>query len=131
MEPTLALTILYVPDLARAVAFYDSAFGFPKSTVAPEYVEYQLNGGACLGLMPQANTRHLVGPVLGARTPVDGSVRGELYLLVSDAAAAVARLAAAGAVCTSPLADRDWGDRAAYFLDPHGYVLAVAQRGEA
>jgi hypothetical protein len=30
----------------------------------------------------------------------------------------------------SPLAPRDWGDRAAYFMDHDGYVIAVAQRME-
>lgn len=127
-ESRLALTILYVADLAQAAAFYDAAFSFPKNIDVPQYVEYQVNSGACLGLMPQANTHHLVGPELGRRTPTDGCPRGEVYLLVADPEAAVERLVAAGAACTSPLADRDWGDRAAYFLDPNGYVIAVAAK---
>ncbi|MCA8916931.1 MAG: VOC family protein [Planctomycetes bacterium] len=131
MSAELALTILYVADLQSSAAFYDAAFGFPKSVDVPEYVEYQVNAGACLGLMPQANTRHLLGPEMGSRTPTDGCPRGEVYLLVDDPDAAVQRLTAAGARCTSPLAARDWGDRAAYFLDPDGYVIAVAQRMQA
>lgn len=127
-EPGLALTIFYVADLPTAAAFYDAAFGFPKNVDVPQYVEYQVNAGACLGLMPQANTHHLVGPELGRKTPTDGCPRGEVYFLVAEPEAAVERLIAAGAICTSPLADRDWGDRAAYFLDPNGYVIAVATR---
>jgi uncharacterized glyoxalase superfamily protein PhnB len=124
----LALTIFYVADLARAVTFFDAAFGFKKSTVAPQYIEYRINAGACLGLMPQENTRYLVGDKIGARKPTDGAPRGELYLLVVDVEAAVQRLQKAGATCTSPLEMRDWGDRAAYFLIPDGYVIAVADR---
>ncbi|MBZ0137157.1 MAG: VOC family protein [Planctomycetes bacterium] len=128
MGAKLALTILYVADLAQAAAFYDAAFGFPKNVDVPQYVEYQINGGACLGLMPQGNTRHFLGDEIGRRTPSDDCPRGEVYLVVDDPVAAVERLIACGAVCTSPLAARDWGDRAAYFLDPNGYVIAVAEK---
>ncbi len=39
------------------------------------------------------------------------------------------RVRAAGGREVSPLASRPWGDRAAYFADPDGHVLAVAERG--
>jgi len=127
-EAELALTILYVADLGKAVALFDAAFGFTKSVDVPQYVEYQVNTGACLGLMPQGNSRHFLGDGLGNRKPTDGCPRGEIYLLVPDVEAAARRLQQAGATCTSPLAPRDWGDRAAYFMIPDGYVIAVADR---
>lgn len=123
---TLALTILYVEDLARAASFYDTAFGWPKSVDVPVYVEYQLNAGARLGLMPQGNTRHFLGDALGALRPRDGCPRAEVYLRLDALDDVVSRLVALGAPCTSPRARRDWGDDVAYFLDPDGYVLAVA-----
>ena len=128
MQSKLALTILYVADLPRAAAFYDAAFAFEKTVDVPVYVEYELNPGARLGLMPQANTRHFLGAELGSRTPSDSCPRGEIYLHVADIEAVVARLNKLGAVCTSPLADRDWGDRAAYFLDADDYVIAVGEK---
>ncbi|MBX3459632.1 MAG: VOC family protein [Planctomycetes bacterium] len=128
MRAELSLTILYVADLARAATFYDAVFGFEKTVDVPVYVEYRLNDGARLGLMPQQNTRHFLGDALGAQRPVDGCPRAEIYLHVPDVRTVSARLAANGAVCTSPLARRDWGDQAAYFMDHDGYVLAVAQR---
>ena len=33
----------------------------------------------------------------------------------------------AGAIEISPMADRDWGHRAAYSLDPDGHLLAFAE----
>lgn len=128
MPADLALTILYVADLAKAAAFYDTVFGFEKTVDVPVYVEYRLNAGARLGLMPQGNTRHFLGDTLGARKPADGCPRAELYLHVAELETVIKRLHAAGAQCTSPLAPRDWGDRAAYFMDLDGYVIAVAER---
>jgi catechol 2,3-dioxygenase-like lactoylglutathione lyase family enzyme len=127
-EAELALTIFYVADLAKAVAFFDAAFGFKKSTVAPQYVEYELRPGAHLGLMPQSNAGYIVGEKIGKLKPTDGAPRGELYLLVADPEAAVKCLQKAGATLTSPLELREWGDRAAYFMIPDGYVIAVADR---
>lgn len=121
-----ALTILYVEELARASTFYDAAFGWPKSVDVPVYVEYELNEGARLGLMTQGNTRHFLGPALGALRPMDGCPRAEVYLRVDDLDGVIRRLDALGARCTSPRARRAWGDDAAYYLDHDGYVLAVA-----
>ncbi len=126
LSPVL-LTILYVRDLRAAAAFYSAAFGWPRTVDEPVYVEYQAAPGARLGLMPQGSTRHFLGAELGARTPSDGCPRAEIYARVEDPAAAGARLEAAGARCTSPLAPRDWGDEAAYYLDPDGYVVVVAR----
>ncbi|MCO5171548.1 MAG: VOC family protein [Planctomycetes bacterium] len=122
----LALTVLLVADLPRAAAFYDAALGWAKTVDVPVYVEYRVNDGARLGLMVQGNMRQFVGDDLGARRPVDGSLRAEVYLHVDDLEAAIARLEAAGAPCVGPRAARGWGDEAAYFLDPDGYVVVVA-----
>ncbi|MCB9893565.1 MAG: VOC family protein [Planctomycetes bacterium] len=127
-DADLALTILYVSDLPRAAAFYDAAFAFQKTVDVPAYVEYRINTGARLGLMPQENTRHFLGDVVGKLTPTDGCPRAELYVHVRDLESVIQRLQAAGARCTSPLAERDWGERAAYFMDCDGYVIAVANR---
>ena len=121
------LTVLYVSDLARACAFYDAAFGFVKTVDVPVYREYRINAGARLGLMPQGVTRHFLGENLGELKPTDGCPRGEIYLHLRHAKAVIARLNKLGAKCTSPWAKRDWGDFAAYFMDPDGYVLVVAK----
>jgi catechol 2,3-dioxygenase-like lactoylglutathione lyase family enzyme len=125
----IALTILYVAELPRATAFFDAVFGFEKTVDVPVYTEYRLNAGARLGLMPQGNSRHFLGDQLGSRRPTDGCPRAEVYLHVADLEGVVTRLHKAGATCTSPLALRAWGDRAAYFMTPDGYVIAVAARG--
>jgi predicted enzyme related to lactoylglutathione lyase len=51
-----------------------------------------------------------------------------LYVRVSDLDETVSRLEAAGARLLSPASDRSWGERAAWFADPDGNVIAVAGR---
>lgn len=90
--------------------------------------EFELGGGAVLGLMPEAGIRRLLGEALPDPAPARGVPRAELYLrLIEDPAPFMARAEAAGARLLSPLQARGWGDRAGYLLDPDGHVLAFAQ----
>ena len=122
------LTILFVSDLARAVRFYDSVFEWPKTVDVPVYVEYELNVGARVGLMPQSNTAHFLGR-FGEGRYTDESARAELYLSVPQAQEYIERLQIAGASQLSPPVQRDWGDRVGYWRDLDGYVIAIAEPG--
>jgi len=120
------LTILAVEDLARSVAFYREAFGWPTRVEVPVLVEFELPDGRGLAVYVREgfgrNTNKL------PQTIPDGEIGGaELYFHCDDLEALIGRLEAAGAQPLSPLAARDWGDEAAYFADPDGHVLAVAR----
>lgn len=116
--------VLYVRDPERSRAFYEKALGLAPRLVAPGYAELDC-GSAVLGLISET-----AAPVLAGK-PAGTGLRAELYLRVDDVIAAVCALEAAGARCTSPLTDRDWGDRAAYFEDPDGHLIAVATSNTA
>jgi uncharacterized protein len=128
MSPVLrAHTILYVADQARSAAFYTAVLAQAPRLDVPGMTEYELAGGAVLGLMPEAGIRRLLGDRLPDPAQARGGPRAELYLLVSDPDAYHCRALEHGARELSPLAPRDWGDRAAYALDPDGHVLAFAE----
>lgn len=121
----LRLVILAVADLPRSAAFYDAAFRWEVAVDVPVYREYRLPGGTGVALYARGGFEANTGlPAPGAPEGATGGA--ELYLGVEDLGAACARLRAAGARELSPAADRGWGDRAAYFADPDGHVLAVA-----
>ncbi|HEX6701357.1 MAG TPA: VOC family protein [Gaiellaceae bacterium] len=50
-----------------------------------------------------------------------------LYVRVPDVRTTIARLEEDGARPLAPLAARSWGEEAAWFADPDGNVVAVAQ----
>ena len=121
-----ALTILAVDDVARAARFYETTFGWKRRVDVPVYVEFDTGDGPRLGVYLRrgfaVNTRCDPAPrVVGATTAT------ELYFVVDDVDAAVARALAAGARMLSPCAPRDWGDDVAYVEDPDGNVIAFAR----
>jgi catechol 2,3-dioxygenase-like lactoylglutathione lyase family enzyme len=119
--------IFAVSDVRQSAAFYERAFGWPRNQRIDysNYVEFVLDGGS-LGLYERSGYAEEVGaePV---RVPDDAVAPAYLYVRVDDAVEAAARLEAAGARPLSPLVDRSWGEQAAWFADPDGNVVAVAQ----
>ncbi|HEY7094014.1 MAG TPA: VOC family protein [Ktedonobacterales bacterium] len=125
-EARLALVILAVEELKRAAAFYRAAFGWTQTVDEAVYAEFALPGAVRLGLYTHVGFGRNAGqaPLKPARGDITAT---EIYLVVDDLSAAIARVEAAGARALSPRALRDWGDEAAYFADPDGNVVVLAQ----
>jgi catechol 2,3-dioxygenase-like lactoylglutathione lyase family enzyme len=119
--------ILYVADQAASTAFYKTVLATGPRLHVPGMTEFELPGGAILGLMPEAGIVRLLGDAFPDPSAARGIPRAELYLLLPDADAYHARALTAGAKELSAMAARDWGHAAAYSLDPDGHVLAFAK----
>ena len=123
--------ILYVADQDASTGFYREVLQSAPRLHVPGMTEFELPGGAVLGLMPQAGIKRLLGAALPDPAAAAGVPRAELYLVVDDAEAAHTRALAAGARELSAVAPRDWGHHAGYSLDPDGHVLAFARAESA
>ena len=117
--------ILYVQDQQRSHDLYRVLLDREPVIDVPGMTEFDL-GGCKLGLMPASGIARIITPALPHPDAGHGVPRCELYLRVDDLDAAIARAMQAGLVVISPAADRDWGDRVAYFADPDGHVVALA-----
>lgn len=84
--------------------------------------EFELTGGAVLGLMPEEGAQRL----LQIETQ-PAAARCELYLVLADLHGALRRALEAGATLLQPAESRDWGARVAYLKDLDGHVLALAE----
>ena len=126
MRVRYALLILAVEDVERARCFYDAAFGWDVGVAVPVYVEYRVLPELGVGVYARDGFAVNTGAA-PACVPHGATTATELYLRVDDLAEAERRLRAAGARLLSPAAPRDWGDVVAYYADPDGNVVAVAQ----
>lgn len=121
------LTILATPNLPASRDFYERAFGWPMAVETPNYVEFQVSQGAYLGLMDKGLSARFAGDK-GLATVGDGVRPVELYLTFMDAKPVIGRLESLGAECTSPMQLRGWGERTAYYLDPDGVLIGIAEK---
>ncbi len=126
-DSSSVLFILYVKDQQRSCDFYREVLQLEPILDVPGMTEFRLNGGAMLGLMPEAGIARIIGnepdPASG-----NGIPRAELYLPADDVESTIERLLAAGGKLLDAPANRNWGDFVAYGMDPDGHVMAFARK---
>lgn len=106
-------TVIYgVTDLARAKAWYSSAFGVEPYFDEPYYVGFNI-GGYELGLDPNATST--------------GAGGCTAYWGVENADAAVAHMQSIGATVHSPVNEVGEGIKVASVLDPFGNHVGIIE----
>jgi|GEM_PF-59048 len=123
--PRPLLTILAVEDVERSARFYRGVFGWPARVDVSIYVEFELPGGAGLGVYQREAFAENPGQE-PAVTPAGAISATEIYLQQDNLDACIAKLESVGARKLSDRAARPWGDEAAYYADPDGNVVVVA-----
>lgn len=124
----LAMTILYVKDQKTSTFFYKKVFGIDPDFDVPGMTQFTLENGAAIGLMPEEGIKSLLGERMPDPSRGTGIPRAELYLQVEHPEVFHNRVLETGGIEVSPLAERPWGDKVAYSLDPDGHVLAFSKR---
>ena len=122
----LIMTVLAVRDLKRATRFYKEVFAWTVNLELPVVVKFETPNGHELMLYQReafGNNTNQMPEILSS-----GNISGtELYIHVTDLSETILRLKALKAHELSGRAVRPWGDEVAYYADPDGNVLAVAQ----
>lgn len=120
--------ILYVENQERSSGFYQKIFRQKPDLDVPGMTEFHLSENCKLGLMPNKG----IAKILEDKTPHpdlgNGIPRCELYLYVDDAQCESDNALNSGAKLISPLTERNWGDKACYFSDPDGHIIAFAEK---
>ena len=119
-------TILYVKEQQASADFYTKIFRQEPDLHVPGMTEFKLTDTCKLGLMPNRG----IAKILANKTPHPDQGNGiplcELYLHVENIDFEFENALKAGAKLVSPVEDRNWGDKACYFADPDGHVIAFA-----
>lgn len=120
--------ILYVRDQKASTEFYSVLLNLQPSLNVPGMTEFQLSQNAVLGLMPEVGVKRLLGESIQDPELNNGNSRCELYFIVDSPEVQIDRAIKLGAKLLSPIADRNWGDRAGYIMDSDGHIIAFAAK---
>ena len=123
--PTLGYVLLYVPDVARAIAFWQKAFGLSLRFAheSGTYAELE-TGGTALGFVAEATARENGGAFRPNRP--DAEPAGiEVALCTHDVPALWQRATEAGATPVKPPATKPWGQTVAYVRDADGVLVEL------
>ena len=121
----LGYTILYVPDVAAALSFYEGAFGLTRRFLdeAGQYGELD-TGNTVLAFASEALAARNELRVRPNR-PGDEPGGFELAFVTTDVEAALQRALNAGARPVKPPTKQPWGQVVAYLRDLHGVLIEL------
>jgi lactoylglutathione lyase len=116
-----ASTIIYVPEVAAAIEFYEKAFGLERGFVASDS-SYGTLAGDGDGLSFAAP--HVAPDTERAGDPPAGF---EVWIEAADVPAAFAAALDAGAAPVTEPAEKPWGQTVAYVRDPSGILVEIGE----
>ena len=117
-------TILYVPDVEKAVAFYESAFGLKRKFVHESgYGEMDTGDTTLAFASVELATSNGVSFALA--DPNGPAPAVEVAFVTDDVAAAFAVAVKAGAVPVAQPKQKPWGQVVAYVRDLNGFLVEI------
>lgn len=121
----LGYIIVYVPNVAEAVAFYQNAFGFDVRMITPEedYAELQ-TGQTTLAFASEVLSR-ANGLALRLNCPSTPPAAIELAFVTEDVSRAVEDAISHGAALLVSPEEKPWGQTVAYLHDINGVLLEI------
>src|SRR5690554_2158840 len=125
---SLIQIILYVSDQEQSKDFYAKIFRKTPDLHVPGMTEFILSESCKLGLMPNNGIAKILQDTTPHPESGNGIPRCELYFYVEDIQLEFQNTLESGALLISPIEDRNWGDKACYFADPDGHIIAFAQK---
>lgn len=123
-SPKLGYVIVYVPDVAKALGFYEKAFGFERRFLheSGEYGELE-TGGTALAFADERTTA--AGEVFTLNRLAAKAAGAEVGIVVEDVHAAFARALREGATPVMEPSDKPWGQTISYVRDLNGFLVEL------
>lgn len=119
-------TILYVPDVTKAINFYEAAFGFQRTFITPDndYGELQ-TGATTLSFAAETLAEHNLSAGFERANAQQKPFAIELGFVTDDVPAMIDQALAAGASLYQAPAVKPWGQTVAYVRDIHGFLIEL------
>jgi catechol 2,3-dioxygenase-like lactoylglutathione lyase family enzyme len=117
-------TILYVKDVEKTVAFYESALGLKRKFVH-ESGYGEMDTGETKLAFASVDLATSNGVSFVPANPEGPSPAVEIAFVTEDVAAAFAGAVKAGAVPVAQPKQKPWGQLVAYVRDPNGFLVEI------
>jgi lactoylglutathione lyase len=119
-------TILYVPDVRRAVAFYEKAFGFPLKFITPEedYAEI-ITGNTCIAFAKSEMVQSFLNGGFEESTIETKPFGIELGFVADDVEAAFNQALDNGATLVNKPEFKPHGQTVSYVRDINGFLIEI------
>lgn len=121
-------TILYVENQEKSADFYEKLLCKKADLNVPGMTEFKISESHVLGLMPNQGIARILKDEVPNPSKGNGIPRCELYFYVSNLQKAYENAQKCGAKLISAIEERNWGDKACYFVDLDGHIIAFAQK---
>jgi lactoylglutathione lyase len=125
LSARLGWVIVYVPDPAEAVAFYERAFGLRRRFVAETYAELD-TGSTTLAFASEELGAGNLPAGFRRPDPAEPPFNVELALVFDDVEAGWRQALAAGCTALAEPQRKPQGQTVAYARDPFGTLLEIA-----
>lgn len=121
-----AYTILYVRDVERSLAFYESAFGLGRRFLHESGMYGELEtGSTTLAFAAEAVAQSNLAGGFQSADPSRPPAASEVAFATSDVQNAFERATRAGAVSAAEPKTKPWGQTVAYLRDPDGHLVEL------
>lgn len=121
----LGYTILFVPDVAAAVAFYEEAFGLQRTSLNVAFATMD-TGATTLAFGSEANEKRELGAQEFRQSRIDDIPGGfQISFVADDVALAFDRAIAAGASAVYPPRTMPWGQTVSRVRDLNGVLVSI------
>ncbi len=118
-------TIVYVPDVAEAIAFYETAFGFRRRFVSEDGGYGELDSGDTTLSFAHHSMADVLGIEISPAT-ADAPAPGiELAFVTEDVEDGFRAAVAAGATAVTAPHPMPWGQIVSYVRDLNGVLIEI------
>jgi uncharacterized glyoxalase superfamily protein PhnB len=118
--------MIWVPDVAATVAFYEQAFGLTVQMTDESGSYAQMSTGETTLAFAAESAAAITGIEIHAHRPDQTPSAVQLALVADDVTAAYDAAVAAGAVAVVALSEKPWGQTLGYLRDNNGFLVELS-----
>ena len=122
----LGYTIIYVADVPKTVAFYETAFGLTQRFIHESDLYAEMETGGTVLSFAGNEAAEMSGLAIIPNDPTGPAAGWEICFVTDDVSAAYEHAVANGCSPVSGPSDKPWGQTVSFVRDLNGCIVEIA-----